>query len=63
MPVPPRGVELLVLPGGVGFRGLMSWTDSLAGGRAGVDSTSRNFTNISEKDCNTKVPRVCFNQG
>lgn len=30
----------------------MSWTNSLGAGRVGLDSISRNFTNISEKDCN-----------
>lgn len=32
----------------------MSWTKSLGAGRVGFDSISRNFTNISEKDCNNK---------
>lgn len=40
-----------VLPKGGALRGLMSWTGSLGAGSDGVDSISKNFTNISEKDC------------
>lgn len=44
----------LVLLGGGALRGLMSWTGSFGAGSEGVDSISRNFTNISEKDCNNR---------
>lgn len=47
----------LVLLGGGTPRVLMSWTDSFGAGSDGFDSISRNFTNISEKDCNNRVYR------
>lgn len=43
--------DALLRPGGGGFRGLMSRTGSFSAGGEGVDSISRNLTNISEKDC------------
>lgn len=63
---PPRGclpaeeleAALLVLLGGGMLRGLMSWTESFGAGSEGVDSTSRNFTNISEKDCNSRYVEI-----
>jgi len=44
-------VEALVLPEGGALRGLMSWTRSFGAGNEGVDSISKNLTNISENDC------------
>lgn len=44
-----EAAPLVLLEGGAP-RGLMSWTGSLGAGSEGVDSISRNFTNISEKD-------------
>lgn len=43
-----------VLPGGGALRDLMSWTGSLGVGSDGADSTSKNLTNISEKDCSDR---------
>lgn len=40
------------------LRGLMSWTESFGAGSEGVDSISRNFTNISEKDCNNRYIEI-----
>lgn len=51
---------LLILLGGEALRGLMSWNGSFGAGREGVDSISRNFTNISEKDCNKEQDREEF---
>lgn len=42
------------------LRGLMSWTESLGAGSEGVDSISRNFTNISEKDYNKQICRDIY---
>lgn len=49
----PEAAPLALLGGGA-LRGLMSWTGSFGAGSEGVDSISRNFTNISEKDCNNR---------
>lgn len=48
------GAEPLVFPGGGALRGLKSWTGSFGAGSEGVDSISKNFTNISEKDWNNR---------
>lgn len=54
LPAAVLEAALLVLLGGGAPRGLMSRTESFGAGSEGVDSTSRNFTNISEKDCNKR---------
>lgn len=50
MPLP------ILLEGGA-LRGWMLWTKILGAGSIGLDSISRNFTNISEKDCKNKGQR------
>lgn len=54
LPAAELGTPLPVPLEGGALRGLMSWTKSLGAGSVGFDSISRNFTNISEKDCNSK---------
>ena len=49
----PAAAAPVLLEGGA-LRGLTSWSKSLGAGSVGSDSISRNFTNISEKDCNRK---------
>lgn len=46
-PLPAR------LKGGA-LSGLISWTGSFGAGSVGRDSTSRNLTNSSEKDCRVR---------
>lgn len=46
----PADADVAVFLEGGAFKGLMSWTGSLGAGSDGVDSISRNLTNISEKD-------------
>lgn len=51
LPVALAAVLLECLPGGGALKGFMSYTGSFGGG---LDSTSKNFTNNSEKDWNRK---------
>lgn len=62
LPAAVLEAALLVLFGGGALRGLMSWTESFGAGSEGVDSISRNFTNISEKDCNNRCYTEVFQQ-
>lgn len=54
LPAGELEMPLLVLLEGGALRGLMLWTKSLGAGSIGLDSISKNFTNISEKDCKNK---------
>lgn len=58
LPAAKLGAAPLAFLWGGALRFLMSWNGSFGAGRLGVDSISKNLTNISENDCHKNKNQI-----